>query len=197
MREFPSGPGFNSRKIKSTVLSSCPRRIRSLALPHSTDGEAFTVNTEQWASFPLLSVKGAYAPQLSYTTADLKAVVAHGRLRGVRVIPEFDVPSHTYPSWDPVGVRAGNSTLLANCSEYPFGFLRVDLDSTYDFLGALLEDVSKAFPDAVYNIGGDEMNAACWNQSAEVARFMEAQQLNGSELTGYFTKKLFRVVQDR
>jgi N-acetyl-beta-hexosaminidase len=65
--------------------------------------------------------------------------------------------------------QAGNSTLLANCSSYPFGFLRVDLESTYTLLKALLGDVSKAFPDAVYNIGGDEMNNACWNQSAEVA----------------------------
>lgn len=94
-------------------------------------------------------------------------------------------------------MRAGNSTLLANCSEYPFGFLRVDLDSTYDFLGELLGDVSKAFPDTVYNIGGDEMNVACWNQSSEVARFMKVQGLNGSELTGYFAKKLFDVVQKR
>jgi hexosaminidase len=148
-------------------------------------------------SLPQLSAQGAFDSKHVYTPAVIAELIAYAKARGVRVIPEFDVPSHTYPSWDPVGVRAGNSTLLANCSEYPFGFLRVDLDSTYDFLGALLEDVSKAFPDAVYNIGGDEMNAACWNQSAEVARFMEAQQLNGSELTGYFTKKLFRVVQDR
>ena len=116
---------------------------------------------------------------------------------GIRVIPEFDVPSHTYPSWDPVGVRADNSTLLASCSSYPFGFLRVDRDSTYDFLRTLLGDVSKAFPDKVYNIGGDEMNNACWNQSADVARFMQAKQFNGSQLTGYFAKKLFGIVEDR
>ena len=116
---------------------------------------------------------------------------------GIRVIPEFDVPSHTYPSWDPVGVRNNNSTLLASCSSYPFGFLRVDRDSTYDFLRTLLGDVSKAFPDKVYNIGGDEMNNACWNQSADVARFMQAKQFNGSQLTGYFAKKLFGIVEDR
>ena len=57
--------------------------------------------------------------------------------------------------------------------------------------------MSKAFPDAVYNIGGDEMNNACWNQSAGVARFMRAKKLNGSQLTAYFAKRLFGVVEDR
>lgn len=67
----------------------------------------------------------------------------------------------------------------------------------YDFLRTLLGDVSTAFPDAVYNIGGDEMNSACWNQSADVARFMQAHKLNGSQLTGYFAKKLFGIVEER
>ena len=61
----------------------------------------------------------------------------------------------------------------------------------------LLGDVSKAFPDKVYNIGGDEMNNACWNQSADVAQFMQAKQFNGSQLTGYFAKKLFAIVDER
>ena len=49
----------------------------------------------------------------------------------------------------------------------------------------------------MYNIGGDEMNNACWNQSANVAQFMEAKKLNASQLTGYFAKKLFGIVEER
>ena len=49
----------------------------------------------------------------------------------------------------------------------------------------------------MYNIGGDEMNNACWNKSADVARFMKANKLNGSQLTGYFAKKLFGIVEER
>eukprot|EP01050_Picozoa_sp_SAG11_P050662 SAG11_NODE_28368_length_322_cov_1.147982_1_plen_74_part_00 len=67
----------------------------------------------------------------------------------------------------------------------------------YEFLRKLLSDVSRAFPDAVYNIGGDEMNNACWNQSADVAQFTEIKKLNASQLTGYFAKKLFGIVKER
>ena len=81
-------------------------------------------------SLPQLSANGAFDSKHVYTPAMIADLVAYAKARGIRVIPEFDVPSHTYPSWDAVGVRAGNSTLLANCSSYPFGFLRVDLEST-------------------------------------------------------------------
>ena len=148
-------------------------------------------------SLPQLSAQGAFDSNHVYSPAIIAELIAYAKARGIRVIAEFDVPSHTYPSWDPIGVRGGNSTLLANCSEYPFGFLRVDLESTYDFLGTLLADVSKAFPDSIYNIGGDEMNDACWNQSAEVASFMKTQGFNGSDLTGYFARRLFDIVRTR
>ena len=77
-------------EVNSTIDAMAQNKLNALHL-HLTDGESFTVNTESWKEFPLLSAKGAYAPQLSYTAADLTAIVAHGRLRGVRVIPEFDL----------------------------------------------------------------------------------------------------------
>ena len=42
--------------------------------------------------------EGAYAPSQRYTQADVAAVVEHARLRGVRVIVEFDMPGHA-GSW--------------------------------------------------------------------------------------------------
>ena len=80
-------------EINSTIDAMAQNKLNTLHI-HLTDGESFTVNTEGWAKFPLLSAKGSFAPQLTYTKNDLAAVVAHGRLRGVRVIPEFDLPAH-------------------------------------------------------------------------------------------------------
>ena len=79
------------KQINASIDAMAQNKLNTLHL-HLTDGESFTPNTDGWPTFPLLSEKGAYAPQLSYTKADFQAVVAHGRLRGVRVVPEFDLP---------------------------------------------------------------------------------------------------------
>ena len=58
---------------------------------HLTDIESFPVQSER---YPALSGKGAFRPDLIYTKADLTEVVRYGGLRGVRIMPEFDVPGH-------------------------------------------------------------------------------------------------------
>ena len=43
--------------------------------------------------------QGAYHPMSHiYTQSDVRRVLTHARLRGIRVIPEFDSPGHTQ-SW--------------------------------------------------------------------------------------------------
>jgi hexosaminidase len=37
---------------------------------------------------------GAYSPRKIYSTEDMKELVEYGRIRGVKVLPEFDAPAH-------------------------------------------------------------------------------------------------------
>merc|ERR1719158_2075813 len=83
--------------LNRTIDAMAQNKLNTLHL-HLTDGESFSVNTESWRNFTQLSVKGAFTASLSYTPDDLAAIVAHGRLRGVRVVPEFDLPAHC-ASW--------------------------------------------------------------------------------------------------
>ncbi|CAH8853321.1 unnamed protein product, partial [Trichobilharzia szidati] len=66
---------------------------------HITDDESFPfVST----TYPELSDKGAYHPQkCTYDEIEVSDLLEYARLRGVRIIPEFDTPAHTL-SWGKV-----------------------------------------------------------------------------------------------
>jgi hexosaminidase len=62
---------------------------------HLSDDESFPVRTDD---LPYLGYKGAFSPKSIYTISMLKLVVAHAKDRGIRVIPEFEMPAHA-SSW--------------------------------------------------------------------------------------------------
>lgn len=48
----------------------------------------------QSLKFPSLTMKGRYSAAHVYNQSDVKEIVEHARLRGIRVIPELDTPGH-------------------------------------------------------------------------------------------------------
>jgi Glycosyl hydrolase family 20, catalytic domain/beta-acetyl hexosaminidase like len=58
---------------------------------HLTDAESWPY---QSTTFPELSQHGAYCPECIYTASDIAVVVQYAAVRGIRVVPEFDLPSH-------------------------------------------------------------------------------------------------------
>jgi len=59
---------------------------------HVVDSQSFPI---QVPSFPELSSKGAYGPNLIYSSADVQGIVSYAAARGVDILAEFDMPGHT------------------------------------------------------------------------------------------------------
>jgi hexosaminidase len=111
---------------------------------HLTDTTSFPVVSRV---FPSLSSKGAFHPALVYTQDDLSAVVGYARDRGVRIVPEFDMPGHS--SWG----KGMPGLTIDVCG----GVLDPTQNATYMFLGAFLHEMGAVFHDPYLALGGDEV----------------------------------------
>ncbi|XP_067658068.1 beta-hexosaminidase subunit beta-like [Haliotis asinina] len=134
---------------------------------HMTDDQSFPFQSE---TFPEMSAKGAYHPSYTYTHEDIADIVEFARLRGIRVIPEFDVPGHTY-AWG-----HGRPELVTKCynDEDPtygmVGPIDPSKDATYAFLKELFREILDLFPDQYIHAGGDEVPSDCWKANDEVMK---------------------------
>lgn len=103
---------------------------------HLSDQQSFPFES---AKFPLLSQKGSYSPWAVYTRDDVLDVVKYARYRGIRVIPEFDMPAHTGTFILGYPYLKGS----ALCCFDP------TLETTYQFIDSFLEEIVGLFKDEV------------------------------------------------
>src|SRR5678815_1115190 len=62
---------------------------------HLSDDQGFRVESKRWPRLAELGSDGYY-----YTQDQLRGVIEYARQRGIRVMPEFDIPGHTQ-AWFP------------------------------------------------------------------------------------------------
>ncbi|KAA3677267.1 hexosaminidase [Paragonimus westermani] len=153
--------------------------------------------------FPNLSKKGAYNERQVYTPQDIKEVVEFARLRGIRVIPEFDIPVFFHPltkyfAGHTRSLAYGKPEILSQCrsSGEPtihFGPLNPFSSESYRFLSQLLAEFADLFPDEYIHLGGDEVESVCWDSDPEVIRAREKLQLSSTQIHEYFWRRYVNI----
>jgi len=159
---------------------------------HLSDDQGFRVESKK---FPRLQEMGSDG--LYYTQNQIRELIAYARDRGIRVIPEFDMPGHS-TSWF-VGYPELASTPGPYQTERKWGIFDPAMDptreETYVFLDKLIGEMAALFPERYLHIGGDEVNGKQWNANSRIQKYMRAHSMTTvQELQQYFTARVERIV---
>jgi hexosaminidase len=158
---------------------------------HLADDQGFRVESKK---FPALQAKGSDGH--FYTQAELRQVVAYARDRGIRVVPEFDIPGHTL-AWLPGMPSIASTTGPFQIGRTWGGFdpiLDPTREATYKFLDAFIGEMVRIFPDPYFHIGGDEVNPKTWNNNPKIKAFMDAHKFNPASLQAYFNQRVSKIL---
>ena len=160
---------------------------------HLSDDQGFRVESRRYPRLTQMGSDGNF-----YTQADVRQVVAYAQDRGIRVIPEFDMPGHT-TAWF-VGYPELASAPGPYAIERKWGVFAPSLDlsreATYSFLDGLIGEMAALFPDPYFHVGGDEVDGAAWRQSRSIQAFAREHQMATSrDLQAYFNHRLQKLLQ--
>jgi hexosaminidase len=160
---------------------------------HLSDDQGFRVESKRFPKLHQLGSDGLY-----YTQDEIKGIVAYARDRGIRVVPEFDIPGHS-TSW-----LVGYPEFAAAPGPYEigrhWGVYDPALDPAnpklYPFLDSFIGEMSALFPDAYFHIGGDEVNGKQWKANrTDIPPFMKEHDLKDDHaLQAYFNRQIFTIV---
>ncbi len=159
---------------------------------HLTDDQGFRIESRTHPELQSSGSDGHY-----FTQDQIRDIIAYAQARGIRVVPEFDLPGHA-TSW--VVSHPELASLPGPYAiERHWGVFNPVLDPTNEALYRLLDDflgeMAQLFPDACIHIGGDETNGVQWNASPRIQAFIREHGLkDNAGLHAWFNRRLSAIL---
>lgn len=159
---------------------------------HLSENQGFRAESKK---YPKLHELGS--DSLYYTQDEIRDLILYAKDRGIRVVPEFDMPGHS-TAW-----FVGHPELASGKGPYEierrWGIFDPAMDPTnekvYKFLDDLIAEMARLFPDHYFHIGGDEVNGKEWDANPKIQAFMKAHGLKNNEaLQAYFSGRVQKLV---
>lgn len=154
---------------------------------HLADGQGFRVESKLFPRLHTVASHGQY-----YTQNQIRTLVSYAADRGIRVVPEFDTPGHSFALLEAYPRYAAQAPLnLTDRAERNRAALDPTNPATYRFVNALYGEMASLFPDAYFHIGGDEVVAKQWKNAPRIMAYMKAHNLaTPAEMQAEFTRRV-------
>src|SRR6202158_5108470 len=157
---------------------------------HLYDNEGFRVESKR---FPKLQEAGSDG--LYYTQDEIREFVAYARDRGIRVVPECEMPGHSrslFAGYPELASGPGPYTIEPGGADAVMDPTR---EETYKFIDKFIDEMAKLFPDDYFHIGGDEVNGHQWDANPKIQAFIHAHGMkNNQDLQAYFNQRLQKIL---
>lgn len=158
-----------------------------------SDDQGYRIESKVYPRLHQLASDGQY-----FTHAQVKEMIDYAYQRGIRVIPEIDLPGHStailyaYPHLA--------SIKRAYALQDHWGVFDPVMDPTkeptYIFLDSLLTEVAALFPDTYFHIGGDENTGRDWQRNPAIVEFMKERGFASTlALQNYFNRRVMAILK--
>ncbi|KAF9168898.1 hypothetical protein BGX20_011083 [Mortierella sp. AD010] len=158
------GPSTKSLKIVQGDDQSDAQSVAKGALPPSR-----------------LSSKSPYSRGMVYTKNDISELIGYAMDRGIRVIPEIDMPGDAW-SWscafpEITTCLDGYPSYSQFSAEPPSGQLNPIVSETYKVVQGIYDQVRPLFQDEYFHEGADEVCTNRWNNTESVLKYMKSKDI--------------------
>jgi hexosaminidase len=177
--------------IKRTIDGMAMAKLNVLHW-HLSEDQGFRIEVKAFPKLHELGSDGDY-----YTQAQVKDVVAYAADRGIRVVPEFDMPGHM-TAW-----FVGHPELASGKGPYQIDrkwgvshpAINPTVESTYRFLDTFIGEMVTLFPDKSWHIGGDEVEPTEWKANTAIQAWMKVNKIaDAPALQTHFNRRLFAIL---
>ena len=159
---------------------------------HLSENQGFRVESKKYPKLHEMGSDGLY-----YTQEEIHDLIEYARDRGIRVVPEFDVPGHStawFVGYPELASASGPYNVERRWGVFDPAFDPTS-ERTYKFLDTFFGEMARLFPDHFFHVGGDEVNGKQWDANPKIQEFMKAHGFKSNgELQSYFNKRLEPIV---
>ncbi|MBP7460073.1 MAG: family 20 glycosylhydrolase [Candidatus Delongbacteria bacterium] len=159
---------------------------------HLSEDQGFRIESKSFPKLHQLGSDGLY-----FSQSQIREIVRYAEARGIRVVPEFDMPGHA-TSWlvayPELASAPGPYTICRRWGVQDPVFNPAS-EKTYRFLEKFIREMATLFPDAYFHIGGDENNGQHWSANAEIQQFMKKHNIpDNHALQAYFNQRILKIL---